>query len=610
MKNRNLSLALTTLAIAAFGITRAYAQTGPMSQAELEKIVNEIAAHAPKYPEYQYPIKVTYSEEDILNARAHLTPPDPTNKDKRPIASITVFKKFADFMNNDRRLLRGVISHEIAHLSRGHVTTGFLPQDLSSIHTRQQELDADAVGASLLQRCGYSKQDVIDFLQFAEDKLRGQMSWLDQSLSDHPSFQARIANVSDNPAVARSLAEFDYGILFMENRLYGAAVKAFERSLEKQPGFVPAYQNIAQGKLMSYYYDVLPAAVRSTWFAPDFGPFLTNRGLAPKSASNDLAPARKAYREAVAAIQELLAKDKTNPKGLELLAIAQVLDPDLDAKTVREGVSTLESLAKPISDVDEKLRFANNIALGKMRLRQEKPAIKSMMDAQRSATSGTNVSINLILASNFARVKPSTIDKKDLAIVEAVTYTYLNNTDNTTENRDRAISNYTEICKRANLKPRELSTATTKMCSALAIRHKGEQLVLLSPSSDFVSKFGAPSLKTDYDKLYPDLQEMMWTLDDLTIISQGDQVLRITTYADGDSLILRTKSAVDPKEYEVKIGMSLADLETMLSEPFHQEVDLLKTSQLETWRYFPEMGFGVRVNEAGNIDGLTVTPIA
>ena len=583
------------------GVPALARQNGDITLDELTTMVRELEAKAPKNQDYQYPIRIILSDDDVLNAQAFVAQAD--KEGEKPQTVVRVYQKFARFIGSDRRLLRAVLAHEVSHLSRGHVSKGFSPKDLSLIHTRQQEMDADMCGAALLQSAGYDKKDMIDFLALAEEKLRGRGSWVTESLSDHPSFQARIANIADNPNVARSLAEFDYGLMFLDAHSYDAAYKAFERSIDKQPNFAPAYVNAAQAKLQFYYETALPGLTRQAWFLVDFGPALTSRTGA--RGIGDLSEARKAYREAIEALDKARAKDKDNVRLAELTALAQVIDPDGDPKKLTDGTAALRSMADKATDPEEKLRYANNAAVGMQRSGRLNDAIAIMIAAEKSTVKDDKLVVNFVLAENLGATELKSVDKEAASVVLGVLQTYLTYRPSS-NSYNKVLSNFNAIGKNFGLTLKAPEPARTAYCHVASLNYKGKFIGLTTPTEDLLAQFGKPTKIFAYDELFKDLREMVWDSSDLTVITGKDGVFRVTSYGKDAEIVLHEvrPGGVDIK---VKVGDKLSDLTAKLGvEPV--EVPFVRAGRIEDWLYFSELGFGVLVDDQKVITGLTASP--
>ncbi len=309
------------------------------TQADLVKMVRELEAFAPKNAKYLYPIQCEIVDEDNVNAYATAIF-DPKNKEAKPQSKMVIFTGLVKFVDGDPRIIRAVVAHEISHLSDGHVY-GSTPRanDLSQFWNRAQEGEADKSGAILLQRAGYSKKDMIDMLLKLEE-MRGRKGggWFERLTGTHPDPKARAARLSDDPAVLRSLLAFDAGLAFMDRRDFGAAAYAFDKAAKLEPKLKLAVINGAQSHLMQYY-DELSSRLREQWFRVDFGPVLKDPGVGVSKDDMITDQNRRRYAEVIVRLNEASKKLPGDPRISELMAIAQVLEPDGNANAVLKGAA-------------------------------------------------------------------------------------------------------------------------------------------------------------------------------------------------------------------------------------------------------------------------------
>ena len=119
--------------------------------ADLQKMVDEMKPYLPEDPRFTYPIKCIVEDRKDVNANASYFFEKDAPKDAKPQAKMTVYTGLLDFMK-DIRLVRAVVAHELSHLSKQHLGKGMKPKDLDLIFTRQQEYEADATGAIVLEK--------------------------------------------------------------------------------------------------------------------------------------------------------------------------------------------------------------------------------------------------------------------------------------------------------------------------------------------------------------------------------------------------------------------------------------------------------------------------
>ncbi len=131
--------------------------TTPVTLEEIVAIVAEFETVVPRYSEYRYPIDIWINPSDAVNAGAGTI--EITNDDGSTYlqAAMEVNVGFLEATNHDRRLLRAVIAHEMAHLALGHAKENADTGDLDHYLTRQEELAADTYGVQYLEALGHPK---------------------------------------------------------------------------------------------------------------------------------------------------------------------------------------------------------------------------------------------------------------------------------------------------------------------------------------------------------------------------------------------------------------------------------------------------------------------
>ena len=126
------------VAAAAFLLTSiSFARGGTHQQAtftvaDLQKMVDELSPYLPEDPRFAYPIKCIVEDKNEVNANARIIVDPKAPKDAKPQAKMTVYTGLLTFMK-EMRLVRAVVAHEIAHLSKQHLGKGYKPKDLDLI---------------------------------------------------------------------------------------------------------------------------------------------------------------------------------------------------------------------------------------------------------------------------------------------------------------------------------------------------------------------------------------------------------------------------------------------------------------------------------------------
>jgi tetratricopeptide (TPR) repeat protein len=593
----NIKRVVSSLILAGVAAVSALGQE--LTQAELEKMVGELDAVGVRNDRYIYPIKCSVVESDDVNAYASI---DKMPKEgEKPQSVMVVYSGLVKFAKGDRRLIRAVVAHEVAHLMQGHVLAPrFVAQDLAHLWTRQQEMDADLTGSKLLERAGYSKKDMIDMLAML-DKLEADSGWIWRlSKNDHTSAKNRAAEVAGNTDVMKSMMCFEKGLAFMECRNYSNAANMFERATKLEPKFVDAFVNAAQAGLMNYY-DNLPAAIQEKWFIPDFGPTLTDNpigGREPEIREEDKARFRKAQQLIAAA----KAKAPTNARVLEFELLAKALDPDATPTTL-VAVGDKLGASTSTGEVVDRIRFANNAAVAYHRGGNIQKAYDIVIQTLKSTRSFSNY-----LAQNLGRFNVPNRSKDDELLVLDVMVQWLNDSPTSNPYYQIVKDNYTKGCTKAGVQAKETKPKPTYLCNAVSIHFQGKEAPILFDTSDYVDGFGAPTQKITIAEQYPDVQYWIWNNGELGILTERGQVVRVTSQATGAYVDLKPSDESVNVSYRIIVGMTEAAFNDILDLSKAVEKKVSGVTGIETWKFFPNLLLGVQVKD-GRIAGITVAPV-
>lgn len=572
------------------------------TQADLEKMVRELEGFATKNDKYKYPIQCEIEQDDEVNAYATAIF-DPKDEKAKPQAKMVIFTGLIKLVNGDHRIIRAVVAHEISHLSDGHVY-GSTPvaRDLNQFWNRAQETEADASGAMLLQRAGYSKQDAIDMLLKLES-IRGRKGgWFGRLTGTHPDPKARAARLSDNPGVLRSLLSFDAGLAFMDRRDFGPAVYAFDKAAAQEPKLTEAVVNAAQANLMQYY-DELSSVVRDKWFRPDFGPILKEVGVSVSKDDGITEQNRRRYAEVMTRLEAAMKKVPGNARLAELMAIAHVLEPDGNVATLQKGAAWLNDQIGKARDVPTRMRMASNAAVGYHRQNQLQKAYEALINAQKG-----NRNYNPALAENLGRLKV-TGRAKDVASLSAdVMYTWLKNTPKEAANWAVVHKTYTETCAEVGIKAQDIEAPPLYLTSGLSLDINGKVISMLMDTAEATQLLGAPNARVRFDNRYPDVLEIRWQNGDIRAYSQDDQLVRVTSFVPGTTLTIRPTDESVSGNLVIRVGMSKADFEKVLPLSGGAEVNLSDLGKAHKWTYFGPLSLGVLI-EGDVVKAVTITPI-
>ena len=587
--------------------------------ADLEKMVTELTKYLPEDPRMVYPVKCVVETNEEVNAYASPFFAKDAPKGTKPTAMMTVFTGLFKWMNNDIRLVRAVVAHELAHLSKKHVGTGMKAADLDLVFTRQQEYEADATGAAILEKCGYSRKDMTDMLLRLGEVARTAPASL-KVMGDHADCQRRAANVDKSNLVLRSMVSFTNGEAYMDVRAYNKAMTQFDKAVEQAPTFYEAKYNAAQAALLKYY-DELTATVREQWYQPDFGPSMyLPPSEAKASEPND--QDRANYLEALKRIEKVVGQSPTRADGSELQGLAFVLEPDSKAATISEGVKLLEKALTTAVTADDRLRIANNLAIGYQRQGNITTAIDKMFAEQKKTTN-----YNGFLAANLgAQALPDKIKGADATLAVNVLFTYLSNTNPQATGYSKVESNFRALCKKLNVTTKEITRQGVPICTAFSLVDGDKTVFLLDPFENYYKKIGALDAIQGYSNKYSGLLEFVWQGGNFSILTEKGydendpndgkitpqlvsslEVIRVTSYNPGAYLEIRSKDERVNISYRVTVGMTVEDFDKFLDSKSGEAKQLIHNAAMEDWIYFQGLNFGIFVKDK-KVAGVTVCP--
>jgi tetratricopeptide (TPR) repeat protein len=569
------------------------------TQADLEKMVRELETVSGKHADYKWPIKCSIEKINNVNAFASMEKPVGTEK---PQAIMVVFTGLLEAIKYDHRLIRAVIAHEVAHLACGHVDTSvFRARELELLMTRQQEHEADIAGAQYLQKLGYSKKDVVDMLMFLDGLRARGRGWLGGLNSDHATPKARAAKIAEDPSVLKSLVQFDVAHAYLESRKYKMAADMFEVAYTMQPELKEAYTNRAQAMLM-FYWDQLPVEQFAEFFRPDFGEAITTPKLAPNRGFAVTPQNLQQYKEALEAIELSITKSGTD-RDKELKAIAQILHPLNDATAIKAGIDTLASLKS--ANNSDKFRYVNNQAVGYIALKDINKAFTMLVSEWKTNRSG-----NHCAAENLGRMRyqKGTLPKADLELSKKIFEVFLKLTPSESLVYNTVKEGYNLVCGELGVTPNTIEAAPTYLRPAISLFHKGKEIGLFENLQSIVAKVGKANSLTPFIDKYANVFNLRWEGDELHVIGEDLQAMRITSYATDDYLTIRAADERIRSGYEVKVGMTVVELDKLLGIDSGKPFNLVGKTGLESWTYFGALNFGVLIAD-GKVTGITMTSV-
>lgn len=592
--------------------------TGPFTQAELEALVAEYDAVVPHFDLYTYPIEATIVEDAEVNASAGIRIEGPQGATLQTI--LVVNTGFLEAVGHDRKLIRAVVAHEMAHLALGHSAEWADTNDLDQALTRQEEMAADAAGATYLEALGHSANDMVDLLLFLDTTLQREYPiWLQTVASDHASPVTRAALIAGNNQVLDALAHLEVGLAFMECRRYEEAVAWFERALAIEPRMHEASINIALANLQDYY-ERLPIVIREGWLHPEFIPHLSITTLLGGRSVVVTDLDKQRFEKALASIAAV--PEHISERRLRFLrGTAWVLCPTEDAEMIQAGIELLRGQLLNIPSLwpteyqVEHLRLANNMAVGLARLGEREQAVGLILAKSKEVP---DVFLGYT-AENVGRLPNASLDDKQARQALDMALRYVQSTPPSAPQYKTVDHTLRKLLDTLGLQINgELATAPTYLCSAVSMTIDGKRLDLFAPLDKALEQLGPAADRGYILEKYPDLQCALWGEFDVVLLMERGLIMKLTSYRPDTRVELRPSNTSLREVYELRVGMTVAELDAIIDPQgdgaFQHDTFIFGRAVLggaaepEVWTYYPTLNLGVLI-ENGVVTGIAVTPV-
>lgn len=589
------------------------------TQAELEALVIEFEKIVPQFGLYSYPIEATIVEDPEINASAGIRLAGDDNSLLQAI--LIVNTGFLDAVKNDRRLIRAVIAHEMAHLALGHSAEWADTKDLDQALTRQEELAADAAGAEYLKALGFTSKDMVDLLLFLDTTLeRDYPIWLQTVASDHASPVTRAALIAQNDQVLNALAHLEVGLAFMECRRYEEAVAWFESALAIEPRMHEAQINIALANLQDYY-ERLPIVIRENWLHPEFIPHLSFTSLLGGRSVAVTDQDKVRFQRALDSIDAIPEGGNYERSKRFLRGTAYILCPTENMGMIENGVDWLRGQLLgmpalwPKSFQVEHLRLANNMAVGLARMGQREEALALLLTKAQEVP---DVFLGYA-AENIGRLPCAKLDKTQSRQALDLTLRYMQSTPPTAPQYHVVGGAMQNLLKSLGLEIQgELKPAPMYLCNVVSMTIDGETLNLFDPIEKALKQLGPASDRGFLLEKYPDLQCALWGANDVVLLMERGMIMKLTSYRSGTKVELRPSNTSLREVFTISVGMTEDELAEII-DPRGDGVFVHDTlifgraalggaTEPEIWTYYPTLNLGVLI-ENGLVAGIAVTPV-
>jgi tetratricopeptide (TPR) repeat protein len=218
-------------------------------------------AFVKEYPEkFVYPPKAFIKPNSIkeMNAyasahRAHGAELDSKSGKIRPVVMIT--QGFMDkIIKGDEQSLAVIMGHELAHLTKDHVTGDRKGESAVVILSfgRDQEIEADLNGMRYAIAAGYPYRKGVA-KSFKEIRANTKYSSFEGLNATHPTWEERLILLDREQAkLWTAMSAFQNGHAFLEMEQYQSAQQCFKAVTAEFPDCHEAWANLGYARLMQY----------------------------------------------------------------------------------------------------------------------------------------------------------------------------------------------------------------------------------------------------------------------------------------------------------------------------------------------------------------------
>ena len=312
-----------------------------------------------------------------------------------------------------------------------------------------------------------------------------------------------------------------------------------------------------------------------------------------------------------------LQKAPNDARALEVAGLIGVLTPTADPNRITNGMINLNKALAMAMDPGDRIRIANNLALGYQRAGNVNMGTDLLV-----ATFKMTNRYNAAGAANLGFAPLPKNSGKDAGVAAAAMYKYLVTTPRTAMNYAKVEASYKALSA-FGVKTQDIPTkgAALNLTQVYSITDGGQEVSLFDQFTAVEQKLGKGTvelgiLASGEDRVQAGkpvgIFEAKFRNGQVSAIFQtrageGQTVARITSYSPGALLELRPIDIGTGETFRVTNGMKEAELYTRVPKDSGAVIRLFRVGQLEEWTYFPGLNFGVQIKD-GAVAGITASP--
>jgi tetratricopeptide (TPR) repeat protein len=291
-------------------------------------------------------------------------------------------------VQGDPDILALTLAHELGHIYHRHVavsnpgSTDFLRVAIQ----RKRESEADAFGARLMKKAGFSL--IHGVLGLARIKgLTLHNAPLDALRSDHPAWDDRFGRVVQNPRIWEALATFDNGVALLSAEQFFPAERCFQQVTKFDPYCYEAWVNLGHTRLMRYCDQLSTDDLKDMGIGQVLcGAFYRRaQSLEPGAPPFTRGKDSRLWSAAVGALRQALKRKPDLALAKANLGLAYLVDPD--GKEVAKALKLLRQAQaavaqdKTLTDLD-RAALQTNLSVALLAGGQRADGLKQLAAAQ------------------------------------------------------------------------------------------------------------------------------------------------------------------------------------------------------------------------------------
>jgi len=562
----------------------------------------------------EWPPDVAFIDERGINAFATVVP---RNGKLYSIVRVTD-DMMSQVIEGDPHRLAYVLGHEIAHLLKKHVLVNparAKTEFLRTTFTRDQEVEADLLGAELAIQAGYSFEKGLKAILRMKELGLDYSSFEGLSV-DHPSWDARLEKMDKDKAhLWKAAAAFSNGVVFLITEQYPYAETCFEKVTKEFPASHEAWANLGFARLMRYCDQLDNADLKEFGIGHIVtgGFYLQAETIKVRGRNAEL------WRGAVAALKESNRLKAGQALVLANLGLAHLIRPE--GKDVAEATRYLteaESAAKsrdPVEPIAHAGLLINlgvaNLAGGKpdaglARLEEGEKMVRSMAGSIPLRRAAPTLDAALLYTRAMAQADSK--NKADREKAADLLEEYLGFASRLSLWWGVAFDRYQELCKGIERKAKPADAFTKERAEpvrlAVGVKTKsGAGIVLGDDLDEVVKRLGKGKEMTVAPGT--NLKRIRYEAEGVELLAK-DEVLAIGLVGpNAPALPLQGQTPGAALAGTVKVGMTEDELAKVVGDLFDR--GSLTAADVK-YRFYRRVGIAVRLSDGKVAEVVVVRP--